>query len=92
MCLLLVSGYLAAVVGGVLHTHQVVVGPSVQVAVLSTDVTISSVPRFALTAEHGLAVDAQVNAVCIFVAVVAAIPTGIAGLTNLEGVYEKLQT
>lgn len=89
---LLVSGYLPAVVGGVLHTHQVVVGPSIQVTVLSTDMTISSVPRFALTAEHGLAVDAQVNAVCVFVAVMAAIPTGITGLANLEGVHEKSET
>lgn len=51
--------------------------------------TISCVPRFALTAEHGLAVDAQVNAVCVFVAVVAAILTRITGLANLEGVHES---
>lgn len=92
MCLFLVSGYLLAVVGGVLHTHQVMVGPSVQVAVLSTNMTISCVPRFALTAEHGLAVDAQVNAVGIFVAVMAAILTRITGLANLEGVHEDSET
>lgn len=79
-------------VGGVLHTHQVVIGPAVQVAVLSTNMTISCVPRFALTAEHGLAVDAQVNAVCVFVAVVAAILTRITGLANLEGVHENSET
>ena len=86
------SAYLLAVVGGVLHTHQVVVGPSVQVAVLSTNVAISCVPGFALTAEHGLAVDAQVNAVCISVAVVAAILTRITGLANLEGFHENSES
>lgn len=89
MCLFLVSGYLLAVVGGVLHAHQVVVGPSVQVTVLSTNMTISCVPRFALAAEHGLAVDAQVNAVCVFVAVVASILARITGFANLEEVHEN---
>lgn len=92
MCLFLVCGYLLAVVGGILHTHQVVVGPSVQVAVLSTNMTVSCVARFALTAEHGLAVDAQVNAVCIFVAVVAAILARIPGLANLEGIHEESES
>lgn len=89
VCLFLVSGYLLAVVGGILHAHQVVVGPPVQVTVLSTNMSVSCVPRFALTAEHGLAVDAQVNAVCIFVAVVASILARITGLANLEGVHEN---
>lgn len=57
------SGYLLAVVGGILHTMQVSVGPSVQVTVLSANMAIPSIPWFALAAEHGLGEDAQVDAV-----------------------------
>lgn len=78
------SGYLLAVVGGVLHTQQVGVGPSVQVAVLSANMAIPCIPWLALAAEHGLGEDAQVDAVCIFMAVVAPILTRIPGFTNLK--------
>lgn len=84
--------YLLAVVGGILDTHQVVVGPSVKIAVLSTDMAVSCIPRSALTAEHGLAVDSQVNAVCIFMAVVASILTRITWFAHLEGIHENSET
>lgn len=45
--------------------------------------TIASIPRLALTAEHGLGVDAQVDAVCIFMAVVATILAWVTGFANL---------
>lgn len=78
------SGYLLAVVGGILHTQQVSVGPSIQVSVLSTDVAISCISWLALTAEHGVREDAQVNAVGIFVAVMATVHTRITGCANLR--------
>lgn len=89
---LLVPGYLLAVVGGVLHTQQVVVGPSVQVAVLPTDVTVPCIPRFALTAKHGVAVDAQVDAVCVLVAVMASVLTRVTGFAHLKGHRENSGT
>lgn len=74
---------LLAVIGGVLHTHQVSVGPSIKVTVLSANTAIPGIAWPALTAEHGLGEDSQVNTVCIFMAVVATVLTGVAGNANL---------
>lgn len=86
------SGYLFAVVGSVGHTVQVSVGPSVQVSVLSADATVAGVAWLALAAEHGLGEDAQVDAVGIFVAVVAAVLARVAGFANLREKNEKTLT
>lgn len=87
------SGYLLAVVGSILHTHQVSVGPPVQVTVLSTNTSIPGIPWPALTAEHGLGEDTQVDAVCISVAVVRTILTRVTRLANLNKIAagKKLQ-
>lgn len=74
---------LLAVVGGVLHTNEVSVGPSIQVTVLSTDSAIAGIPWLTLAAEHGLGEDAQVDAVCIFMTVVATILARVARFANL---------
>lgn len=87
-CVHVGSGYLLAVVGSILHTHQVSVGPSVQITVLSTNTSIPSIPWPAFTAEHGLGEDAQIDAVCIFIAVVATILTRVPGLANLKKITE----
>lgn len=71
-------------VGGVLHAHQVGVWPSIEVSVLAANVSISSIAWSALAAEHRLGVDAQVDAVRVFMAVVAAILAGVAGFANLK--------
>lgn len=71
-------------VGGVLHAHQVGVWPSIEVSVLATNVSVSSVAWSALAPEHSLGVDAQIDAVCVFMAVVAAILAGVAGFANLK--------
>lgn len=78
------SGYLFAVVGSILHTEQVSIGPSVQIGVLSANMAIPSIPWLAFTSEHGFREDAQVDAVCIFIAVVATILARIAGCANLK--------
>lgn len=83
------SGYLFAVVGGVLHTMQVSVGPSVQVTILSANTAISGISWPALAAEHGFREDAQVDAVCIFMAVVATILARITGFANLKKITEN---
>lgn len=74
---------LLAVIGGVLHTHQVSVGPSIQVTVLSANTAIPGIPWLALTPEHGLGEDAQIDAVCIFMTVVATVFARITGSANL---------
>lgn len=71
-------------VGGIRHTHQVSVWPSVKVGVLSANMAVPGIPWLALTAEHGVGVDAQVDAVCIFMAVVATILARVAGFANLK--------
>lgn len=76
--------YLLAVVGGILHAMEVSVGPSIQVSVLSTNVTISSIARFALTAVHDVGENAQVNTVGVFVTVMAPVLTWVPWCTDLE--------
>ena len=77
--------YLLAVVGGVFHTEQVRVGPSVQVRVFSTDVSVPGVARPAFTSEHGRREEAQVDAVGVLVAVVAAVLARVTRNANLKG-------
>lgn len=84
VCVCVGSGYLLAVIGSILHTQKVSVGPSIQITVFSTNTPIPGIPWLAFTAEHGLGEDTQVDAVCIFIAVVATILTGVTGLANLR--------
>lgn len=43
---------LFAVIGCILDTHKISIRPAIKISVLSTDVSISSKARFALTAVH----------------------------------------
>lgn len=43
---------LFALIGCVLDTHKISIRPAIKISVLSTDVSISSKARFALTSEH----------------------------------------
>ena len=76
--------YLFAVVGGILHTHQISIGPSIQICVLSTDMAIASITRLALTAVHGISKVSEVVAAGIFVAVVASVKAGITRCAHLQ--------
>lgn len=78
------NAYLFAVVGSILHTNQVSIGPSIQICVLSTDMAIASVARFALAAVHGISEVSEVVAAGVFVAVVASVEAGITGCAHLE--------
>lgn len=71
-------------VGGVLHTHQVSVGPSVQVRVLAADVSVASVPGFALTTVHGVGELPQVVTAGVLVAVMSPVQAGVTGRAYLE--------
>lgn len=82
------AGYLLAVVGSILHTQQVNVGPSIQIAVLSANTAVPSIPWLTLAAEHGFGEDTQVDAVCIFIAVVATILARVTGCANLKKITE----
>lgn len=76
--------YLFAVVGCVLHTNQVSVGPSIQICVLPADMAISSIARLALAAEHGICEVSKVVTAGVFVAVMTSIKAGITGRAHLQ--------
>lgn len=84
-----VASYLFAVVGGILHTDQVSVGPPIQIGVLATDVSVACVAGLALTAVHGIGEMSQVVTTGIFVAVVASVETGITRRAHLESQEEE---
>lgn len=71
-------------VGGILHTDQVSVGPPIQIGVLATDVSVARVAGLALTAVHGVGKMSQVVTTGVFVAVVTSIETGITRRAHLE--------
>ena len=75
---------LFAVIGGILHTNQVCVRPSIQICVLSTDMAIASIARFALTTVHGISKVSEVVTAGVFVAVVASVEAGITGCAYLD--------
>ena len=79
------SGYLLAVIGGVGATHEVLIWPAVQVRVLSAEESVSGVARPALTLVHGVAEVAQVDALCVLVAVVGLVFAWVLWLTHLLG-------
>lgn len=76
--------YLFAVVGGIFHTNQVSIGPSIQICVLTTDMTIASISRLALAAVHGISKMSKVVTTGIFVAIVASIEAGVTGRAHLR--------
>lgn len=84
--------YLFAVVGCVGHTHQVLVGPAVQVCVLPTDDAVPGVAGLALAAVRGVAVRAQVVAVGVLVAVVCPVRARVAGFAHLRGQHPDVNT
>lgn len=77
--------YLLAVISGVSATHKVLIGPAVQVRVLSTDEAIPSVTSATLTLVHRVTEVADVDAFCMFVAVVGFVLARVLGFTHLNG-------
>lgn len=71
-------------IGSILHTLKVSIRPAIQICVLSTDVSITSIARLALTPEHGVCEMAQVVAAGILIAVMASIKTGITRCAHLQ--------
>lgn len=71
-------------IGCIFHTHKVSIRPAIQICVLSTDVSIPSITRLALTAEHGVCKMAQVVAAGILIAVMASIKAGITRCAHLQ--------
>lgn len=84
MSVLLGSDYLLAVVSGVLYTYQVSVRPTIQISVFATNAAVPSISWLALTAVHRLRVDAQIDAVCISMAVMATILARVTRFANLK--------
>lgn len=79
------ANYLLAVISGICVAHQVVIGPAVQVRVLSANEAVSGVARPTLALVHGIVEVADVDAFGIFVAAVGLVLAGILGLTHLKG-------
>lgn len=75
---------LFAVIGCILDTHKISIRPAIKISVLSTDVSISSKARFALTAVHRVWEMAQVVAASVLIAVVASIEAGITRRAHLQ--------
>lgn len=71
-------------VGCISAAHEVLIGPTVQIWVLSTDEAVPSVTSATLTLVHGVAEVADVNAFCMFVAVMGFVLARILGFTHLN--------
>lgn len=78
------TNYLFAVVGGVCHTNQVRIGPSIQICIFSTDMAVASIAWLALTAVHGIGKVPEVVTTGVFVAFVASIEAGITRRAHLQ--------
>lgn len=79
------SFHLLAVVGCISAAHEVLIGPTVQIRVLSTDEAVPSVTSATLTLVHGVAEVADVNALRMFVAVVGLVLARVLGFAHLNG-------
>lgn len=66
------------------NTNQVLIWPSIQVSIFSTDDAIASIAWFTFTAIHGVTKVAKVIAFGILVAVMCSICAWIAWLADLE--------
>lgn len=75
-------------VGGIFHTNQVSVGPSIQIGVLTADVSVACIAGLTFTAVHGIGEMSEVVTTGIFVALMASIETGITRCAHLESQEE----
>lgn len=59
---MILFAYLVTVVGGISSTHQVLVGPTIQIRIFFTDEAISSIANLALAFIHRVVEVAKVDA------------------------------
>lgn len=71
-------------VSGIGNTNKVLIWPSIQVSVFSTDDAVASIAWFTFAAIHGVAEVAKVIAFGVLVAVVCSICAWITWLADLE--------
>lgn len=76
--------YLFAVISGICTTHKVLIGPAVQVGVLSTQEAISSVTGPTLALVHWVTEVTDVDALSIFVTVVGLVLARVFWFTDLN--------
>lgn len=76
--------YLLTVIGCILLAGQFVVGPPVQIGVVSTQEAIASKPDSTHTLEQGLGREAEVNALGILVAGVCVVFARVVRFTHLQ--------
>lgn len=75
--------YPLAVVGGISSTHQVLVGPTIQIRIFSTDKAISSITNFTLTFVHRVTEVAKVNALSRLMTTMGLVLARVLRFTNL---------
>lgn len=75
--------YLFAVIGGICSTHKILVGPSIQIKILTTDDAVSSITNPALTLVHRVSEVTEEDAFGKLVTAVAVVFAGVVGFTNL---------
>ena len=71
-------------VSGIGNTNKVLIWPSIQVSIFSTDYAVASIAWFTFTAIHGVTEVAKVIAFGILVAVMCSICAWITWLADLE--------
>lgn len=85
------SFYLLAVISGVSAAHKVMIGPAVQIRVLSADEAIPSVTSATLAFVHGVAEVTDVDAFRVLVAIVGFVLARVLGFTHLNGKKETVE-
>lgn len=82
--------YLFAMVCSIGSTHQILIGPTIKIKVLSTHNAISSITNTALALVHGLSDMAEKDALCILMATVCIVFTWVVRFTQLFKKKQKV--
>lgn len=75
--------YLLAMVGGISSTHQVLVGPTIQIRIFSTDKAISCVANLTVTFIHRITEVAKVDAFGESMTIMCLVLARVVRFTNL---------
>lgn len=84
--------YLFAMVCSIGCTHQILIGPTIKIKVLSTHNAISSITNTALAFVHGLSDVAEEDTLCILMATVGIVFAWVVRFTHLFKKIKSLKT
>lgn len=77
------STYFLTVVGGISSTHQVLIGPTIQIRIFSTDKAITSIANLTLTFIHRVTEVAKVDALSKPMTTMGLVLARVLRFTNL---------